>query len=293
MKKRGEAVAEEGGAKVKKARKGSEPPPKAFDVSYNCLELQRLLSVVAFSTPETDLEFSPETGLSISAISSDHVALMLMTMPCDTWGTFACKEGGHTVTLSVKGLCEILKKLGGAGKTAQLHMDTGADKVALVAFNEDHTQVTEVSIDLLSIDCEKLKPRDDLPPYGTVFSIGHAEVAYVDTLASMNKEGAVKLTPGKDCVHFSSDSSNAFAHKEGNVLMGVPGPEDPGTATLSPKAWNILAFASKILQPTLDEATAQYRLTISLPSDGTPVKAEFTSESGTHVEIYLAQKIAQ
>jgi hypothetical protein len=155
-----------------------------------------------------------------------------------------------------------------------------------------------VPIDLLHLHGERV--GEPLPSqYGTIFRIGFEEIAYIDGLASMNKEDAVKITASETEVHFSSEAANPFTHREGKVVMigsgdGDGGEDIPaGSAILSPKAWNILAFAAKKLRPTLDDAVSPYCLIISLPSGDSPVKADFISSTGISLVVYLAQKVAQ
>ncbi|KAJ1941289.1 hypothetical protein FBU59_003540 [Linderina macrospora] len=245
--------------------------------------LKKIVEALKDLINETNIDFS-ETGISLQAMDSSHIALCNLLLRDDGFKTY---RSDRTMTLGVN-LSSLSKLLKCAGNDDEVRIftDDDADQLNFSFESANKERVSEFTLKLMDIDADAV----DIPEmdYQAVIDMSSSEFSrIIRDLGSVGE--AVMIDATKQGVKFSSAGDAG----KGSILLKHQKSVDGDSALATSIEINepvSHSLALKFLSNFAKAAPLADRVSIHMIEDA-PVMFEFKISEIGHIRYYLAPQI--
>ncbi|KFD45048.1 hypothetical protein M514_24530 [Trichuris suis] len=221
-----------------------------------------------------------DSGLSLQAMDSSHVALVALKLNADGFEVFRC-DRSMSLGLNIANMTKIMKAAN-VDDTFMIRAQDNSDTVVFVFEAPSGDRFSQYSLKLMDLDTEHLGIPDT--QYNCIVTLPSAEFSRIcRDLLSVGE--SITITCNKSGITFSSKGDLGT----GNIRLlqsDVEGKE----VSLDLREPCSVTFATKYLSNFAKAAPLSPNVQLSL-SDDMPIAVEFKIEGIGYIRYYLAPKI--
>lgn len=232
---------------------------------------------------DANLECS-ESGLSLQAMDSSHVALCALLLRPDCFGLFRC-DRAMSLGVNFGSLSKILR-CAGNDDVMTMKAEDDADSVSFMFENPNQDKITDFEMKLMDIDSEHLGIPDT--EYKAIISLPAGEFQRICRDLSVLGDTCV-ISASKDGIKFSVSGDLGT----GNIALKETSGSDEkpeNTTTIEIEEAIELTFALRYLNFFTKATPLSSKVYIKMAQD-VPLVVEYKIESVGYIRYYLAPKI--
>ncbi|KAG6547893.1 hypothetical protein Mapa_010713 [Marchantia paleacea] len=246
--------------------------------------LKKVLEAIKDLVTEANFDCS-ETGFSLQAMDSSHVALVALLLRSDTFEHYRC-DRNMSMGMNLSNMAKMLK-CAANDDIITMKADDGGDAVTFVFESPKEDKTSDFEMKLMDIDSEHLGIPES--SYDAIVKMPSNEFGRIcrdlstigDSVAiSVSKDGVKFATTGDiGSANIICRQNNAVEKKEEEVVIEL---NEPVTLT----------FALRYLNSFTKATTLSDSVTLSMSKE-LPVVVEYKIAETGHIRFYLAPKIEE
>ncbi|TVU27818.1 hypothetical protein EJB05_19319, partial [Eragrostis curvula] len=246
--------------------------------------LKKVLEAIRDLVTDANFDCS-ETGFSLQAMDSSHVALVALLLRSEGFEHYRC-DRNLSMGMNLNNMAKMLR-CAGNDDIITLKADDGSDTVTFMFESPKQDKIADFEMKLMDIDSEHLGIPDS--EYQAIVRMPSAEFMRIcKDLSSIGDTVVISVT--KEGVKFSTSGEIGSANIVCRQNQTVDKPEEATIIEMQEPV--SLTFALRYMNSFTKASTLSDQVTISLSSE-LPVVVEYKIAEMGYIRFYLAPKIEE